>query len=216
MQLTQEQINANKAEIIALLRSTKRKGIENVINYLENESYFFTAKGSAGDSHHAWRGGLAQHSLGVYRKAKALGASLPADSLIIAALLHDICKAKPMCFVSRNRPCPFPKSRYASLQDKIKRHGVLSVAILQMPSINLALKKSEELAILKHMHGVDILSPANGLWSVIHASDELDATISSAIEKAGTRSPAKSSASGHGGKGGGHHHHGSHHHGRRS
>jgi hypothetical protein len=95
-------INANKEEFISLLRSTKREGVENVIEDLEDLG-FFTAPASAG--HHLnTAGGLVQHSLNTYRAAmavwnsmKPLDSSLESDvredSIILASLLHDVCKS---------------------------------------------------------------------------------------------------------------------------
>ena len=95
-------IKANKEEFLELLRSTKRDGIEDVITDLENLG-FFSAPASAG--HHLnVAGGLVLHSintckaaLAVWEAMKPLEPSLQTevsrDSLIIASLLHDVCKA---------------------------------------------------------------------------------------------------------------------------
>ena len=95
-------IKANKEEFLELLRSTKRDGIEDVITDLENLG-FFSAPASAG--HHLnVEGGLVLHSintckaaLAVWEAMKPLEPSLQTevsrDSLIIARLLHDVCKA---------------------------------------------------------------------------------------------------------------------------
>lgn len=95
-------IKANKEEFLELLRSTKRDGIEDVITDLENLG-FFSAPASAG--HHLnVEGGLVLHSintckaaLAVWEAMKPLEPSLQTevsrDSLIIASLLHDVCKA---------------------------------------------------------------------------------------------------------------------------
>ena len=95
-------IKANKEEFLELLRSTKRDGIEDVITDLENLG-FFSAPASAG--HHLnVEGGLLLHSintckaaLAVWEAMKPLEPSLQTevsrDSLIIASLLHDVCKA---------------------------------------------------------------------------------------------------------------------------
>lgn len=61
--LTQQEIDNNKDTIISLLRSTKREGMENVIEYLNNSGFFIVP--SSIHRHHNWRGGLAQHCLGV-------------------------------------------------------------------------------------------------------------------------------------------------------
>ena len=90
-----------KEEILELLRSTGREGIEDVIGDLE-EWGFFTAPASAG--HHLnIEGGLARHSLNTCKAAMAVWESMKSlepslehevkrDSIIIASLLHDVCK----------------------------------------------------------------------------------------------------------------------------
>ena len=95
-------IKANNEEFLELLRSTKRDGVEDVITDLENLG-FFSAPASAG--HHLnVEGGLVLHSintckaaLAVWEAMKPLEPSLQTevsrDSLIIASLLHDVCKA---------------------------------------------------------------------------------------------------------------------------
>ena len=91
-----------KERFIELLRSTGRQGIEEVINYLE-ESGFFTAPAST-KYHLSYEGGLMEHCMNVYNMAIAMRGpivamkpemdeKLPEKSIIIAALLHDICKA---------------------------------------------------------------------------------------------------------------------------
>lgn len=82
-------VDKNREEIIGLLKSTKRKGMTGVIKFLE-ESEFFIREGSK--KHHNYIGGLAEHSLGVYRKALALNRNCDINSLIICSLLHDVCK----------------------------------------------------------------------------------------------------------------------------
>lgn len=91
----------NQEEFESLLRSTKREGIEYVIEDLERDG-FFDAPASAG--HHLnVPGGLCQHSLNTCRAglmmfeglAKIDGASageVSRESVIIATLLHDVCK----------------------------------------------------------------------------------------------------------------------------
>ena len=53
-----------KEEFIELLRSTKREGIENLLNFLE-KSDFYTAPAST-RFHGNYDGGLLDHSLNVY------------------------------------------------------------------------------------------------------------------------------------------------------
>lgn len=95
-------IKANKQEFLDLLRSTKRDGVEDVINDLEDMG-FFEAPASAG--HHLNTvGGLVQHSLNTCKAALAVwegmkkldtsvGLEVEKDSVILATLLHDVCKS---------------------------------------------------------------------------------------------------------------------------
>ena len=85
-----------------MLLSTKREGMENVIEKLE-ELGFFKAPAST-KFHLNYEGGLLEHSMNVcnmalelreliIRKKEELHDALPKESVIIAALLHDVCKA---------------------------------------------------------------------------------------------------------------------------
>ncbi len=92
----------NKEEFIELLRSTGREGVDDVIEGLE-EMGFFTAPASS--NHHLnTEGGLLQHSLNtchaalmIWEGMKTLEPGLERevrrDSVIIASLLHDVCKS---------------------------------------------------------------------------------------------------------------------------
>lgn len=98
---TKIDIKANKAKCLELLRSTEREGIETLIIELEKMG-FFTSPASS--QHHLnVEGGLVQHSLNTYNAAIAiwesmkqyrpkLGSEVTKENIIIAALLHDICK----------------------------------------------------------------------------------------------------------------------------
>lgn len=85
-----------KERIIDLLLRTKRDGMENLINWME-ENGFFTAPCST--QHHLCKeGGLAEHSLNVAETMEKLymnslnQVEIPFDSIIICGLLHDIGK----------------------------------------------------------------------------------------------------------------------------
>ncbi|MDE7179623.1 MAG: HD domain-containing protein [Muribaculaceae bacterium] len=94
--------NAIKEEFIAMLKSTEREGVDYVIEEIERLG-FFEAPASA--NHHLNNeGGLALHSLNVAKASLAVWESMKAlepslekevtrDSIIISALLHDICKS---------------------------------------------------------------------------------------------------------------------------
>lgn len=97
-------LKANKEEFIQLLRSTGRDGVDDLIDYLDDgRNHFFTAPASV--NHHLNSdGGLLQHSLNVCHAALKLRELAIAErpelepylnrsSVIIASLLHDICKS---------------------------------------------------------------------------------------------------------------------------
>ena len=89
-QMKNTQNSRMKCEIEALLRSTQREGVENLIELLDKHGFYdFKPRHTR---HHKWHGGLAQHSLGTYYFAKSKGYDVPEDSLILATLLHDLCK----------------------------------------------------------------------------------------------------------------------------
>lgn len=97
-------IETYKSQFIDLLKSTRREGVDDLIEMLdEGKMHFFTAPASV--NHHLNSdGGLLLHSLNTCRAAlklremvigmrPELEEQLNRDSVIIASLLHDICKA---------------------------------------------------------------------------------------------------------------------------
>ena len=84
-------------KFIELLKSTKREGIEDLIEFIKKTD-FFTAPAST-RFHGCYEKGLLEHSMKVYEilKQKASTAVIPIntpeESIILIALLHDICKA---------------------------------------------------------------------------------------------------------------------------
>lgn len=93
--LTQKQMDDNRKEIMDLLKSTGRPGMDRLIEWMESKTDFFIAPAST-KYHLACQGGLAMHSLNVYRllsdKVKQDLLSLREDTIIITSLLHDLCK----------------------------------------------------------------------------------------------------------------------------
>ena len=100
----QEKLDEWKARYIELLRSTGREGIESLIQYLEEETDFFTAPAST-KWHGAVYGGLLHHSLEVYKLLENFSKPLKdvsKETLILCALLHDICKTNMYVVRKRN------------------------------------------------------------------------------------------------------------------
>lgn len=100
-------MSSTKETIISLLSSVKRDGIDNLVKYLE-ESTFFVDPASCQD-HNAQDGGLAEHSLKVYQnldRFKSVTKELDRleDSLKIVGLLHDLCLIGTFQKVSKNIP----------------------------------------------------------------------------------------------------------------
>ena len=91
-------IQENKKTYIELLRSTKRLGIETLISYIETTEFFIQPASTR--FHLNVVGGLCQHSLNLYYNF--IGKIITCNnydltdelknSIIIAALLHDMCK----------------------------------------------------------------------------------------------------------------------------
>ena len=93
-----ESINNLKDDFLALCREKiKRDGINELLEWLENDSDFFTAPASTRfhGNHH---GGLLEHSMNVYNALCSLSGlypelQIPEETIAIVALFHDICKA---------------------------------------------------------------------------------------------------------------------------
>ena len=78
-----------------LLLSTKRKGIQELVNWLDGSDFKVAPASTRYHGNH--EGGLLEHSLNVYnecirQKDLIKLFNIPQDTLIITSLLHDICK----------------------------------------------------------------------------------------------------------------------------
>lgn len=174
MSLSDREIVKNRREILRLLISTQRDGIESVIDYLYSIGFFIVP--SSRKRHHCWKGGLAQHSLSVCNIALSLDTELPRSSIVLCALLHDICKAAQLYYDD--------KENLHYRKTYIQGHGIRSVKLLE--KLNLSLSKGERRAIRWHTGGyyareeeiVDLeIAKKSKLWEIIHQADELDARI---------------------------------------
>jgi hypothetical protein len=160
---TREELLNQRQIIIDLLRSTKRPGIETLIKFLDKSKYFF-CWGSF--RHHKYVGGLAEHSLQVCRIAlEENSGNVSRESIIIASLLHDLCKVM--------YEFPPEKGYYG--------HGSKSVQILE-DYLGFKLTDEEWRAIRFHMGSKSYLRDADTakefniakteeLWNLIHTSD---------------------------------------------
>lgn len=158
----------NKEKFSLALKATRRKGIDSVLAHLERFG-FFEAPAST-RFHGSKRGGLLQHSLNVYDEAMlirdmqirlrpGIEPHLAADSVTIAALLHDVCKAEVYTEVEK-----FRKDAYGKWE-KYNTYGVDYSAfplghgeksVIQLLRWGLEMTDDEIMAIRWHMSGFDL------------------------------------------------------------
>lgn len=157
-----------KKEFIELLKTTNRQGIDDLVEELEDLGFF---KAPASTKFHLNEGGgLVQHSLNVCKAALSMRKSmielddslleaLPKDSVIIASLLHDTCKAdiyKPTMKKEKNRFgmwCEVP-GYDVDYSNFPLGHGEKSVIVLLRSGFELT--DDEIMAIRWHMNAWDL------------------------------------------------------------
>lgn len=102
--LSKEQIDNNWNYLKGLLLSTKREGIEDLVNYIEGTDFKLCPAST--QYHHSFIGGLVIHTIEVYKNAvelnKVMKFKIRDDQLIIASILHDLCKANTYDTYKRN------------------------------------------------------------------------------------------------------------------
>ena len=145
-----------KEKFIELLRSTNREGIESLISFLEKTD-FYNAPAST-RFHGSYEGGLLEHSMKVYEilsyklKNNVIDLFVPEDTIIITALLHDICKVnfyKVDYRNAKNSRGEWEKVPYYTVDDTIPYgHGEKSVMMI---SEYIKLTSEEKYAIRWHM-----------------------------------------------------------------
>jgi len=149
-----------KDEIISLLRSTSRPGIDKVIDWLDTKEHNFFVVPAARLQHDNVKGGLASHSLKVYQFAKAewdkqdnnFKKKYPLDSVIVSALLHDVCKKDVYSFDAEGNPISNRERRDSG-------HGHRSVQLLE--DLGFELTPAERMAIKWHMGKYELKYLAN-------------------------------------------------------
>lgn len=191
-----------KQEFLRLLRSTEREDIDYLVEDLEDLGFFLAPASTR--FHLNTEGGLVEHSVNVCNIALRLRESmiemddtlrekLPKDGVIIASLLHDVCKAdiyKKVMKKSKNSfgvwtDVPGYEVDYSSFP---LGHGEKSVIVVLRSGFDLT--DDEIMAIRWHMTAWDLpfQSPeARGnlneakdvcpLLSLIQAADNLAANL---------------------------------------
>lgn len=160
MQKEKIDLLALKERALGLLRSTGKENMEAFIDYLENRTDYFTAPAST-QFHGAYEGGLVDHSLAVYdnlvRMVQLFNIPGKEESLIIIALLHDLCKTNFYKIGYRNRKNEqtgqWEKVQIYEIEDKMPLgHSEKSIILIQQ---FFKLSKEETLAIRWHMGAFD-------------------------------------------------------------
>ncbi len=192
----------DREEFEKLLKDTGREGMDYVLADLDDLG-FFEAPASAG--HHLNKaGGLVRHSLNTYHAAMAvyngmkelepsLAAEVKPESIAIAALLHDVCKADIYKRTTKKRRDQLgnwvdSEGYKVSYRNFPMGHGEKSV--IWLLCAGLALNDDEMLAIRWHMgawglnmnsledtRSYDTARKIYPLVSIIHSADTLAASL---------------------------------------
>ena len=158
----------NRSEFVELLYSTGREGMDEVIGQLEELGFFQAPASSKFHLNH--EGGLLEHSLNVCKVGLMLREqmlllkpdleeSLNKESVIIASLLHDICKADIYQKCIRKRKDRLGQwvdyeTYELDYSDFPLGHGEKSVIVLLRMGLDLS--DDEIMAIRWHMSAWDL------------------------------------------------------------
>jgi len=196
-----------REEIISLFEKIEKVSVKKLLNYLDTSGFFY--RPSSANRHHNFPGGLAEHSLGTFRIIEEWNCMTPDerqnselykrflynkqvtcdilkekmnyDDMVIAAICHDLCKAKHYYMEGR-----VIKSHNSDSEPRHK-HGLLSVERLQKNGISSKNCQNILLAVLMHMHlfsqprsqneaSSQKQARASLLSIVVWAADKLDAS----------------------------------------
>ena len=152
----------NKERFLEIYRrDIKREGADALLNYLLSDSCDFFRAPASTRFHGAYEGGLVEHSLNVYdnlcdylsrkRVKDVYGFEYSAESIAIAALLHDLCKTNFYVESTRNvkENGVWKTVPYYTIDDRLPYgHGEKSVYIA---SGYMRLTRDEAFAIRYHM-----------------------------------------------------------------
>lgn len=145
-----------KDKFLELFSNIKRQGADKLLDWIL-KSDFFTAPAST-KYHGSYEGGLCEHSINVYKQLTKLadGKGYSQETLLIVALLHDLCKVDFYTTDFRNvknSQGMWERVPYYTVDDKLPYgHGEKSVYII---SGFLKLTREEAMAIRWHMGGFD-------------------------------------------------------------
>ena len=158
----------NKGKFMELLRSTGREGVDHIIEVIEGMG-FFTAPAST-KFHLSNEGGLLQHSLNVcemalglreliIQKNPDLESRLSKESVIIASLLHDVCKSdiyKETMKNQKNKNGQWEEVKGYDVDHGQYPFGHGEKSVILLLQNGLKLTNDEALAIRWHMQAWDL------------------------------------------------------------
>ena len=177
-----------KESFLDILHSVDRKGIDKIINYLEETTFFIDPASCT--EHNSYEGGLVEHSLNVYNILEKNCKQYPEmngldASIKIVGLLHDVCqigtfqkisknvtvKGKDgknvlkengrILFVEKEMYDPFPEGQLPYPR------GTLSTILIKK---HMSLTKLEDLTIQWHLGAYD--QPRH-LWNVLNRAQKM-------------------------------------------
>jgi len=152
--LVQDEIKKNRKEILELLHSVKREGMDGLIDWYEKAGFF---RAPASSMHHGnFEGGLAAHSYKIFqefeKRLQSYSFGVPRESRIVAAFGHDACKISDYHPNILKNGEVSDKKPYKVVDSFPLGHGEKSVFLLQR---YIDLSEKEAMLIRWHMGPYD-------------------------------------------------------------
>lgn len=174
-----------KKEYIDLLRSTQRDNIEVVITELEDLRFFYAPAST--NFHSNYKEGLLEHSVKVCKVGLMLREQminmnpdledrLPAESVILCTLLHDVCKSdiyKPAVKKRKNHYGIWEEYKGYDVDYSHFPLGHGEKSVIMLLRMGLELTDQEIMAIRWHMTA----------WDLPFQSPEMKANLNAAKDK---------------------------------
>ncbi|MDO4756537.1 MAG: HD family phosphohydrolase, partial [Parabacteroides sp.] len=174
-----------KKEYIDLLRSTQRDNIEVVITELEDLGFFYAPAST--NFHSNYKEGLLEHSVKVCKVGLMLREQminmnpdlddrLPAESVILCTLLHDVCKSdiyKPAVKKRKNHYGIWEEYKGYDVDYSHFPLGHGEKSVIMLLRMGLELTDQEIMAIRWHMTA----------WDLPFQSPEMKANLNAAKDK---------------------------------
>lgn len=178
-------MNDYKKEFIDLLKKTDRQGVNEVIENLEDLGFFIAPAST--NFHSNYKEGLLEHSVKVCRVGLMLREQLilmnpdledllPLDSVILATLLHDVCKSeiyKPTVKKRKNHYGIWEEYNGYDVNYSQFPLGHGEKSVIMLLRMGLDMTDEEIMAIRWHMTA----------WDLAFQSPEMKSNLNAAKEK---------------------------------